>query len=153
MLDKVFFKKLNREAKSPTRANDSDAGADVYYCGEERVEIWPQKTVLLGTGLQIATPHGYVCEVKNRSGMAYKNQLLVGACVIDSGYSGEVKINLHNVSSELRVVNPGDKIAQLIFYQVGLPSFNELSEEEDLYSQTDTSSNRAANGFGSTGNK
>lgn len=153
MLDKVFFKKLNKEAKAPTRANGSDAGADVYYCGNEKIEILPNRTALLGTGLQIATPHGYVCEVKNRSGMAYKNQLLVGACVIDSGYSGEVMINLHNVGSEVRVVNPGDKIAQLIFYQVGLPLFNELTEEEELYSQTDTSSNRAANGFGSTGNK
>lgn len=151
-MNKIYIKKLKPEARLPERANPSDAGADVRYCGGEPVTLAPGQTVLLGTGLQIATPHGYVCEVKNRSGMASKNQLVVGACVIDSGYAGEVKINLHNIGRETRTVMPFDKIAQLIFYPISLPVFHTLENEMELYSQTETSSNRGDGGFGSTGN-
>lgn len=147
----VFVKKIHPKAKEPQRANLADAGADVFYCGEDQVEIGPAETALLGTGLQVATPLGWVCEVKNRSGMAAKNQLIVGACVIDSGYAGEVKINLHNVGKTQKVIKPGDKIAQILFYRVELPQFELLSLEEELYSKTLTTSNRGAGGFGSTG--
>ena len=151
MLERVFVKRVNQNAKLPTRVNNSDAGADVYYCGENSVVLEPNNTVLLGTGLNIATPHGFVCEVKNRSGMAAKKHLIVGACVIDSGYAGEVKINLHNVGNTAQEIHPGDKIAQILFYPVGLPVFEELPENEELYSRTDTNSSRADNGFGSSG--
>ena len=104
-----------------------------------------------GTGIRIATPHGYVTEVKNRSGIAAKKQLLVGACVIDSGYEGELMINLHNTGHSSQIINPGDKIAQILVYKVELPSFEELSNDVPLYSRTETSSNRGEGGFGSTG--
>ena len=152
-MDKIYIKKVQPEAKLPVRANLSDAGADVFYCGHEPVTIAPGQTVLLGTGLQVATPLGYVCEVKNRSGMAAKNQLVVGACVIDSGYEGEVKINLHNVGRETKTIMPFDKIAQLIFYPIELPDFESLPDEVDLYLHTPTISTRGADGFGSTGHK
>lgn len=147
----IDVRKTREDAKLPVRANPSDAGADVFYCGDSPVEVAPNHTVLLGTGLQIATPHGYVTEVKNRSGMAAKNQLLVGACVIDCGYSGEVKINLHNVGSIQKIINPGDKIAQLIVYPIELPRFVECKDGEDLYYRTDVRSSRGEGGFGSTG--
>jgi dUTP pyrophosphatase len=57
-------------------------------------------------------------EVKNRSGNAAKRSLLVGACVVDSGYSGEVFINLHNVGLEHQYIEPGMKIAQLVLVPV-----------------------------------
>lgn len=152
-MDKIYVKKIRPEAKLPVRANPSDAGADVFYCGHEPVTIAPGQTVLLGTGLQVATPLGYVCEVKNRSGMAAKNQLVVGACVIDSGYEGEVKINLHNVGREVKNIMPFDKIAQLIFYPIELPTFQELDEDTYLYLYTPTASERGEGGFGSTGKK
>ena len=152
-MDKIYVKKIKPEAKLPVRANPSDAGADVFYCANEPVTIAPGQSVLLGTGLQVATPVGYVCEVKNRSGMAYKNSLVVGACIVDSGYSGEVKINLHNVGREVKTIMPFDKIAQLIFYPIELPDFELLPDAVDLYLHTPTISSRGADGFGSTGTK
>lgn len=152
-MDKIYVKKIKAEAKLPERANPSDAGADVFYCGNEPITIAPGQSVLLGTGLQVATPLGYVCEVKNRSGLAYKNSLVVGSCIIDSGYSGEVKINLHNIGREAKTIMPYDKIAQLIFYPIQLPTFQLLNDDTDLYLYTPTASERGSGGFGSTGNK
>ena len=59
-------------------------------------------------------------EVKNRSGNASKRSLLVGACVVDSGYDGEVFVNLHNIGTETQFVAKGAKIAQLVLLPVVL---------------------------------
>lgn len=149
----MFIQKIREDAKLPQRANPADAGADVFYCGDKPAIIYSGESGLLGTGIKIATPYGYVTEVKNRSGMAAKRQLLVGACVIDSGYEGELMINLHNTGYSSQIINPGDKIAQLIVYKVELPSFEELPNDVSLYSQTQTKSKRGSDGFGSTGAK
>lgn len=147
----IDIKKIQPGAKMPIRANPSDAGADVFYCGDIDVTIHPGSSVVLGTGLQIATPDGFVTEVKNRSGMAAKKGLLVGACIIDSGYEGELLINLHNVGSHSQIIKPGDKIAQIIVYRVELTEFSEMPAEVPLYSRTPTISNRKEGGFASTG--
>ena len=149
----IDIKKLRPDAKLPVRANPSDAGADVFYCGDTVIKLTTNESCVLGTGLQIATPYGYVTEVKNRSGMAAKKSLVVGACVIDSGYEGELKINLHNVGLYPQTIQPGDKIAQILVYQVELPEFSEVPEGVPLYTRTPTISNRKDNGFGSTDNK
>jgi dUTP pyrophosphatase len=146
----IDIKKMHPDAKMPVRANPSDAGADVFYCGEDII-VYSGDSVVLGTGLQIATPDGYVTEVKNRSGMAAKNSLLVGACIIDSGYEGELKINLHNVGRNSRNIRNGDKIAQIVVYKIELIEFSEMPSELPLYSRTLTISNRKDGGFGSTG--
>ena len=146
----IDIKKLRVEAKLPVRANPSDAGADVFYAYED-VVIHPGQSTVLGTGLQIATPYGFVTEVKNRSGMAAKRSLVVGACIIDSGYEGELLINLHNIGTQPQVIKCGDKIAQILTYQVELTDFSEVPAEVPLYSRTPTISNRKDGGFGSTG--
>ena len=149
----MFIQKIREDAKVPVRANPSDAGADVFYCGDESIIIYSGESKLLGTGIKIATPSGYVTEVKNRSGIAAKRSLLVGACVIDSGYEGELMINLHNIGSKSQEINPGDKIAQIIVYKVSLPSFEVLPNDVALYCKTQTKSKRGDGGFGSTGAK
>ena len=111
-------------AKLPSRANPSDAGADVFYCPKQdpysfkHVDLDPGDSVVLPTGLKVEVPHGYMLEVKNRSGMAAKKSLVVGACVVDSGYSGEIFVNLHNIGNTKKTVEVGDKIAQLVLIQV-----------------------------------
>jgi dUTP pyrophosphatase len=57
-------------------------------------------------------------EIKNRSGVAFKRSLVVGACVVDSGYDGEVFVNLHNIGTEPQTVRAGDKIAQAVMVPV-----------------------------------
>ena len=85
----------------PVRANPSDAGLDLCYNPDlDDLTIgWPTKidpgqSMILGTGLKFGVPHGYMIQVMNRSGNAAKKQLMVGACVVDSGYDGEVFVNL-----------------------------------------------------------
>jgi dUTP pyrophosphatase len=148
----LFIQKIREDAKVPVRANPSDAGADVFYA-YDRITIHPGDSVVLGTGLKIATPVGFVTEVKNRSGMAAKKSLVVGACVIDSGYEGELLINLHNIGTQPQVIENGDKIAQIIVYKVELDSFEVLPNDVPLYSKTVTKSSRGEGGFGSTGAK
>ena len=144
--------RTHRLAKLPSRANPSDAGADVFYCPAKNVftELRPNESVILPTGLKIEVPHGYMLEVKNRSGMAAKNSLVVGACVIDSGYSGEIFVNLHNIGNTPKTIEIYDKIAQLVLIPVvQWRSF--LVEEELLYVDPLTISDRGHGALGSTG--
>jgi dUTPase len=88
-------------------------------------------------------------EVKNRSSVAAKRQLLVGACVIDSGYEGEVFVNLHNVGVESQTLKGGDKIAQLVMMPV--VHFRPVeTNETNLYSYPITISDRLDGALGST---
>ena len=114
------YARMRDSAKPPTRSNPSDAGLDIFYNPEKEdaVTIAPGESVVLETGYRFGVPHGYMLEVKNRSSVAAKRSLLVGACVIDSGYDGEVFINLHNVGNSTQWVYPGAKIAQMVMVPV-----------------------------------
>ena len=128
------YARMRDSAKPPMRSNPSDAGLDVFFNPENSasVIIEPGDSVVLETGYRFGVPHGYMLEVKNRSGNASKKSLLVGACVIDPGYDGEVFVNLHNVGTETQVISPGDKIAQVILFPViHFKAFEK--QEDDLY--------------------
>ena len=93
-------------AHDPDRANPSDAGLDVFYSPDQdnqSICIDPGASKVIPTGLRFGVPHGYMLEVKNRSSVAAKRSLIVGACVVDSGYDGEVFVNLHNVGSNYTI--------------------------------------------------
>ena len=139
----------------PVRANPSDAGLDLRWTPSEASEtvmtIAPGESVLIPTGCKFAIPHGYMMEIKNKSGVAYKRQLLVGACVVDSGYEGEVFVNLHNIGPEAQHLDPGDKVAQAVVVPVVHARFL-ASETPDIYDWYPiTISNRGAGALGSTG--
>lgn len=153
---------IRGDVHPPTRANPSDAGLDICYSPDTSkylqlhgggVFIDPGESVILPTGLKFGVPHGYMLEVKNRSGMAAKNNLLVGACVIDSGYNGEVFINLHNVGKHMRMIKPGDRIAQIVM--VPVVHFRAVATAEDnLYQWYPiTISDRGDGALGSTDKK
>lgn len=148
---KIECHKMREDVLSPVRANPSDAGLDVFFCPQngQSVFLSPGDSKLLETGLKFGVPHGYMLEVKNRSSVAYKRSLVVGSCVIDSGYNGEVKVNLHNIGNELQQVHPGEKIAQLVMIPV--VHFRVDFVEDKLYQEDITISARDAGGFGSTG--
>jgi len=145
--------KTHEEAILPSRSNPSDAGADVFWCPPTRTNarMQPGDSRLFSTGLKIEVPTGYMLEVKNRSSMAAKKSLVVGACVVDSGYSGEIFVNLHNIGNEEVEVKPGDKIAQLVLIPVIQWRSLEVPEDE-LYRDNVTISSRGAGALGSTGN-
>ena len=139
----------------PVRANPSDAGLDLKYnpdVGSQPVSIEPGQSMILGTGLKFGVPHGYMIQIMNRSGNAAKKQLMVGACVVDSGYDGEVFVNLHNIGSKPQTINPGDKIAQAVVIPVVPVRFLETSND-NLYDWSPiTISGRGDGALGSTGN-
>ena len=139
----------------PVRANPSDAGLDLRFNPQEHtlvpIQIQPGESLVLGTGLKFGVPHGYMIQIMNRSGNAAKKQLMVGACVVDSGYNGEVFVNLHNIGSEPQTINPGDKIAQAVVIPVVPVRFLE-THYDNLYEWAPiTISDRGSGALGSTG--
>ena len=146
---------IRGEKYPPLRANPSDAGLDLRWTPSEESEtalsIGPGESVLVPTGCKFAIPHGYMMEIKNKSGIAYKKQLLVGACVVDSGYDGEVFVNLHNIGTEPQILAPGDKVAQAVVVPVVHARFV-ASETPEIYEWYPiTMSNRGDGALGSTG--
>jgi len=137
----------------PVRANPSDAGLDLRFNpvnGGTHI-LAAGDSAILPTGLKFGVPHGYMIQIMNRSGNAAKKQLMVGACVVDSGYNGEVFVNLHNIGSEPQTINPGDKIAQAVVIPVVPVRFLE-TKNDNLYEWAPiTISDRGAGALGSTG--
>ncbi len=144
----------HKNAIAPVRANPSDAGLDVFYSPaneNQSLSINPGESRIAETGLRFGVPHGYMLEVKNRSSVAAKRSLVVGACVIDSGYEGEVFVNLHNIGNEAQVIEPHTKIAQVVMTPV--VSFRAMeTTNPDLYGWYPiTISDRGDGALGSTG--
>lgn len=141
----VRVKCLRPNAVLPTYGSLEAAGADLYACLEQSVQIAPGQTVFIPTGLAMELPVGFAGLVHARSGLASKRGLApankVG--VIDSDYRGEVTVALHNHGDAPQQINPGERIAQLLIMPVMTPGFEAV---EDL-SDTD----RGNGGFGSTG--
>ena len=151
----VQYHMVREDVYPPERANPSDAGLDLRYNPDNEVDkvisVQPGDSVLLQTGYRFAVPHGYMLEIKNRSSWAAKRSLLVGACVVDSGYDGEVFINLHNVGKSPQTIIHGDKIAQAVVIPA-LPVRFVHSEDPDIYGWYPiTISERGDGALGSTG--
>ena len=106
--------------------------------------------MVLETGLKFGVPHGFMLEVKNRSSMASRKHLIVGACVIDPGYNGELFINLLNLGKESRMIKNSAKIAQVVMLPVIHFRARKLMTD-CLYDSDICISNRGSGGFGSTG--
>lgn len=143
----IFVKKLNEKAKLPTRGSEAAAGYDLYACLDETVVIKPGETTKIGTGLSMALPDNYFAAVYARSGLAIKQGLRPANCVgiIDSDYRGEYIVAIYNDSNEERVIEPEERIAQLILQRYSPMIFEEVEE----LNATD----RGEGGFGSTGIK
>lgn len=111
----VRIKKLSENAQVPAYASDGAAGADLYACISESVDIAPGECVMIPTGIAVELPEGTVGLVYARSGLASKRSLApankVG--VIDSDYRGEIKVALLNHGSKHQTVEPGRELPSL----------------------------------------
>jgi len=139
--NKVKVKKLEPNAIIPCYAHPEDAGLDLF--SNEEAEILPGERKLIGTGLQIELPAGFVALVWDKSGVAYKNGIKTMAGVIEHTYRGEYKILLYNTSKENYKIEKHQKIAQLLIQPIisaEVEEVNELSE-----------TSRGEGCFGSTG--
>lgn len=129
----------------PTRAHATDAGLDLRCAHKLGVILLPGKRELVNTGVAVNIPPGYVGLVHPRSGHAHKYGITVNNApgTIDSGYVGNVLVNLINHGSETVALEYGDRIAQLLVQRVELP-------ELEVVDSLDTTA-RGTAGHGSTG--
>lgn len=141
------IKRLSQNAVIPEYATAGAAALDLRYCGDETITIPVGEIRSIPTGLAIAAPEGTVAIVSARSGLAFKRGICLanGIGVVDSDYRGEVCVGIKNDGNDDFVIEPGDRIAQLMLipvYAAELLTTDELDETD-----------RGAGGFGSTGVK
>ena len=139
---KILFT-LDDGATAPTRAHSTDAGLDLYSL--HPANIPPGGRELVGTGVHVSIPPGYVGLICPRSGLAHKQGLTVlnAPGVIDAGYTGEIKVNLHNTDCMAQHVDAGDRIAQLVIAPIPDAHLVQVDTLE--------STERGDSGHGSTG--
>lgn len=135
-------KKLFFDAELPQKAHEGDLGYDLFSLGI--TTIHPGETELVNTGICIQFPVGYGALIRDRSSVATKRNLFVVAGVIDNGYTGEIKVALHNAGRDSQRIGHGEKIAQLIL----VPTVNFAVKQ---VTTIDSSDGRHDKGFGSTG--
>ena len=149
----IEYARLREDVVPPTRGNPSDAGLDVYFNPEDGnpISIVPGQSARFQTGLRFGIPHGYMLQVMNRSSVAAKKNLVVGAHVVDSGYDGEVFIDMHNIGNTIQTIGPQVKIAQVVL--VPVVAFRAVETKSgDLYNWYPiTISERGEGALGSTG--
>lgn len=147
MTANLMVKKLNEQAKFPTRGSKYAAGYDLYAATTQSIEIAPHSTVKVGTGLAFALPRDTFAAIYARSGLATKQGLRPANCVgvCDSDYRGEYIVALHNDTDEMQTIEPGERVAQMVLLPYIKMEFTEVENLDDT--------DRGAGGFGSTGKK
>ncbi len=169
IIKKDFLKQMKitkiREVKTPTRGTECSAGLDFYVPAGIRLCMLPGDDVLIPSGIKVEVPHGYALIAHNRSSMATSTRamkyaglkgnpnstrgcVVVGACVVDEDYQGEIYIHLINVGRCAETIIAGMKVVQLVLTPVSYEGV-EVVDEEELFNQA---SERGKGGFGSTNN-
>ena len=145
---KILDPRMGREFPLPAYATNGSAGLDLRACCDGAMQLAPQACELIPTGLSIyiADP-SLAAMILPRSGLGHKNGIVLGNLVglIDSDYQGELKISCWNRSNDHFTINPGDRIAQLVFVPVVQAEFEIVNAFH--------ASDRGDGGFGSTGSR
>ena len=130
----------------PNYGKVGNSGMDVRAFITEPITLKPLERALIPTGIYLDIPEGYEIQVRPRSGLALKRGLTVlntpGS--VDSNYTGEIGVILVNLSNEEQIIEPGERIAQLVFAKV---EFMELEEIELITKETE----RGGQGYGDSG--
>ena len=129
----------------PAYATSGSSGMDIRACEAAVIKAGGRGCV--GTGLYLEIPEGFEAQVRPRSGLALKHGITVlnTPGTIDSDYRGEIRVILANLSAEDFAIEPGDRIAQIVFAEVTRVELEQVNELDDT--------ERSAGGFGSTGRK
>ena len=135
--------KLEDGARYPYKKHTGDAGWDLFV--NRGCDIAPGETVDVHTGVRIEMPPHLYARITGRSSSLRKHHLLINEGIIDNGYTGELFVCVHNMGSETFRVEPGMRLAQVLFHTI---EDIRWSEVEDI---KPTPGKRGDNGFGSTG--
>ena len=143
----VLIKKLSNlsDFQLPTYQSDEAAGVDLSASIEEPVKILPWEKEIVPCGISISMPRGLEAQVRPRSGLAFKHGITIlnTPGTIDSDYRGEIKVILINLSNQEFIIQPKDRIAQVVFSNVSQVKFEEVDDLD--------ATKRGTDGFGSTG--
>ena len=138
-----------RNVKTPARGTPESAGIDFYVPEGHVWNINPNSSALIPSGIKAKVPKGHALIAFNKSGVAVKKNLIVGACVVDEDYQGEIHLHLMNVGDSPIVVGGGEKITPFVL----LPVFYDNVEVVELNNLYDENTIRGDGGFGSTGDR
>lgn len=127
----------------PKYETEGSAGMDLIANIEESITLNPMNRVLIPTGLHMSIPKGYEGQIRSRSGLAVRNGIQAHIGTIDSDFRGEVSILLFNLGTDSFTINPGDRIAQIIFAKFEKVNLIEVEVLEET--------TRGEGGFGHTG--
>ncbi len=143
---KILDSRLGDEFPLPSYATEGSAGIDLRACLDEALELQPGDSTLIPSGMAIHIGDPSLAAVLwPRSGLGHKQGIVLGNLtgLIDSDYQGQVFISIWNRSDQTRVIQPGDRIAQMVFVPVRQVEFEIVDEFE--------ASRRGAGGFGHSG--
>ena len=132
---------LDDGAYMPVRAHDTDAGYDLRT--PSRVVIHSMDSAVIDTGVHIEIPKGMFGKLESKSGLNVLHSVVSLGGVIDSGYTGSIRVKLYNFGPTAHVFEAGDKVVQIIFQRHESPDLAVV----DYFEETD----RGENGFGSSG--
>lgn len=144
----MTVKIVNRSGRElPAYATPLSAGVDLRAALEEPLVLPPLGRALVPTGLYMQIPAGFEGQVRPRSGLAAKHGVTVlnTPGTIDADYRGEIKVILVNLSDSAFTIEPGERIAQMVFARAEQAQFEEVGSLDETQ--------RGAGGFGSTGLK
>lgn len=136
----------------PTWAKEGDSGFDLRAClpkGEKNLTLKPLERVLIPTGLYFELPMGYELQIRPRSGHSFKTGLMAILGTVDTGYRGEIKVIMVNLSNEEQVIEQGERVAQGVVASRISTEFGALVKLKSVEQLTETE--RGSGGFGSTG--
>jgi dUTP pyrophosphatase len=135
-----------RLVKTPNRGTESSAGIDFYVPEDfETTVLRSGESILIPSGIRVQVPRGYALVAFNKSGVAVKQGLSVGACVVDEDYEGEVHLHMINTSDKDQTIVTGQKLVQFVLIPV---AYFDIEQVEDIQSRN---TQRGSGGFGSTG--
>ena len=142
---KVLIKKLDSAVQLPAYKSTGASGMDLMAFIKKPINVKPNSSSLIPTGLSVAFPENFEIQIRPRSGLAAKNNISVlnTPGTIDSDYRGEIKVIIYNHSNKDFIINNGDRIAQMVFTPVVKMELEETNELPQTL--------RGDDGFGSTG--